>query len=226
MPEMIFFTDNYADRSTREGYQFEFYCRRCGNGYESQFQHSISGFGGKLLQMGGDLVGGQIGGTAKEVGWDAWWLRDGVRGSARDKALARAVDEMKPHFVQCHRCSQWVCKEVCWHEERGLCVSCAPKLDQEIAGMQASAQVQQLNAKIQQQDWTRDINYRDPGTALCPSCHAESGSGKFCQHCGAGLAAAPTADAAFCPNCGTPLGQARFCGECGTPAAATPSRTP
>jgi hypothetical protein len=36
----IFFTDNYADRSTNDGYQFEFYCRRCGNGYSSSFQHS------------------------------------------------------------------------------------------------------------------------------------------------------------------------------------------
>ncbi len=32
MPEMIFFTDNYTDHSTREGYQFEFFCRHCGNG--------------------------------------------------------------------------------------------------------------------------------------------------------------------------------------------------
>jgi len=32
---MIFFTDNYQDRSTNDGYQFEFFCRRCGNGYSS-----------------------------------------------------------------------------------------------------------------------------------------------------------------------------------------------
>jgi hypothetical protein len=30
-------------------------------------------------------------------------MRDGVRGSTRDKALARAVEEMKPFFHQCHR---------------------------------------------------------------------------------------------------------------------------
>jgi len=28
MAETIFFTDNYQDRGTREGYQFEFFCRR------------------------------------------------------------------------------------------------------------------------------------------------------------------------------------------------------
>ena len=31
MAGMIFFTGNYQDRSTNDGYQFEFYCRRCGN---------------------------------------------------------------------------------------------------------------------------------------------------------------------------------------------------
>ena len=57
--------------------------------------------------------------------------------------------------------------------------------------MQASAQVSQLNEKIQAQDWTKDINYRDQGTGLCPSCGQESGGGKFCQSCGHPLAAAP-----------------------------------
>jgi Double zinc ribbon len=215
---MIFFTDNYQDRSTNDGYQFEFFCRRCGNGYSSSFQHSVTGFGGRLLRLGGDLVGGTVGEKAQQLGWDAEWMRDGVRGSTRDKALAHAVEEMKPFFHQCHRCGQWVCEQVCWNGPKGLCVTCAPKLDQEIAGMQAAAQVSQLNQKIQSQDWTKDINYRDQGTGLCPNCGQESGGGKFCQGCGHGLAAAPAAQK-FCGNCGTPLTGARFCGECGTPAS-------
>lgn len=84
--------------------------------------------------------------------------------------------------------------------------------------MQAAAQVQQLNQKIQAQDWTRDINYRDQGTAICPNCHAETGGGKFCQGCGTALAAAAPAAEKFCTNCGSALGHAKFCGECGTPA--------
>src|SRR5579859_8192187 len=134
---MIFFTDNYQDRSTNDGYQFEFFCRRCGNGYSSSFQHSATGFGGRMLRLGGDLVGGNLGEKAAQLGWDAEWMRDGTRGSTRDKALAKAVDEMKPYFHQCHRCGQWVCEQVCWNDQRGLCATCAPKLDQEIAGLQA-----------------------------------------------------------------------------------------
>src|SRR5712691_11818252 len=79
MAGMVFFTDNYQDHSTREGYQFEFYCQRCGNGYSSSFQKSLTGFGGQMLRMGGDLLGGTIGGKASELGWDAQWLTDGTR---------------------------------------------------------------------------------------------------------------------------------------------------
>jgi len=218
MAGMVFFTDNYQDRSTDDGYQFEFYCQRCGNGYSSSFQHSVAGFGGKLLRMGGDVLGGALGERASELGWDAQYLRNSARGTTRDHALAKAVEEMKPYFKQCQRCGQWVCEQICWNNERGLCVSCAPKLDQEIAGMQAQAQIEQLHGKIQNVDWTKDVNYRDQATATCPNCSQSSGGGKFCQNCGHTLAAAEPAKK-FCVNCGTALSGAKFCGECGTPAS-------
>jgi Double zinc ribbon len=218
MAGMVFFTDNYQDRSSNDGYQFEFYCGHCGNGYTSPFQHSVTGFGGRLLRLGGDMVGGQIGDRAAQLGWDAEFMRDTNRGSTRDKALAKAVEQMKPYFKQCHNCGKWVCDQICWNAGRGLCVTCAPKLDQAMAQMQAQAQINQLNTKIQSQDWTKDINYRDQATGLCPSCGHESGAGKFCQDCGHPLAAAPAAQK-FCGNCGSALNGAHFCGECGTPAS-------
>ncbi|MEV5706553.1 hypothetical protein [Actinoallomurus sp. NPDC052274] len=218
MADMVFFTDNYQDRSTNEGYQFEFFCGRCGNGYTSPFQHSVTGFGGRLLQMGGDLLGGEVGNKASNLGFDAQWLRSGVRGSTRDKALAKAVEQMKPNFTQCHRCGQWVCNQICWNAERGLCTTCAPRLDQEIAGMQAAAQVDQLRGKIAAQDWTKGVGYQEQATGLCHSCHQESGGGKFCRNCGTPQAAAPTALKKYCTNCGNQLGDAKFCSECGWPA--------
>jgi Double zinc ribbon len=214
---MVPFTNNYTDMSTREGYQFEFHCMRCGNGYASTFQHSVTGFGGRLLRMGGDLLGGDIGQKAAQVGWDAEWMRDGVRGSTRDRALAKAAEEMQVHFNQCHRCGQWVCEQICWNGERGVCTSCAPRLDQEIAGMQAQAQVEQLHQKIQAVDWTRGVNYRDASVGLCPSCQQETGGGKFCQSCGTSLLAAPAPTRRFCGNCGTAVNPgAAFCAECGS----------
>ncbi len=213
---MIGFTDNYQDRSTHEGYQFEFFCERCGNGYTSTFRRSAVNFGGKLLRMGGDLIGGEWGRRASELGWDANWMRDGTRGPAWDKALNGAVEEIRPHFHQCHRCGEWVCGQVCWNDQRGVCVNCAPKLDQEIAGIQARAQVEQLNDKIRQVDWTEGTNYGTTAVGRCPSCANDTGGGKYCQHCGTPLAAAPEAKS-FCGQCGTKLGAgAMFCTGCGS----------
>ena len=125
---------------------------------------------------------------------------------------------MKAYFDQCHRCGQWVCKQVCWNSERGLCTTCAPKLDQEIAGMQAAAQINQLNDKIQQVDWTRDINYRDQGTGKCPSLRAGDrwrqvlpalrysarGGARGDQEVLRQLRHPADAGKAFCAECGTP----------------------
>ena len=58
---LIQFTRNYTDHSNDQGYQFEFFCRRCGNGYSSSFQHSVTGFGGRLLRLGGAQTDRQAG---------------------------------------------------------------------------------------------------------------------------------------------------------------------
>ncbi len=216
MAQVISFTNNYTDHSTQDGYQFEFFCMRCGNGYESPFQRSAGGFG-RMAAIGGNLLGGTLGDRVEQAGFDAQWLRGGNRGKGWDKALQKAAEEVQHFFNQCHRCGQWVCQSVCWNEEKGLCVQCAPKLDQEITAMQSEAQIGQLQTKIQQVDWTENVNYTDEATAMCPECKKESGGGKFCKVCGHPLAAAPPSMARFCGNCGTKLGDANFCPECGSP---------
>jgi len=53
----------------------------------------------------------------------------------------------------------------------------------------------------------------------CPSCQKPA-SGRFCNHCGAALAAG-------CRECGNPLpAGAHFCNQCGAPAAAAPVAAP
>ena len=89
-------------------------------------------------------------------------MRDGARGSTRDKELAKAVEEMAPYFHQCHRCGQWVCGQVCWNAERGLCATCAPKLDQEVAACRR----QQAAKKF------------------CVNCGTALSGAKFCGECG------------------------------------------
>jgi len=219
--DTVSFTSNVRDMSTQDGYQFEFMCMRCGNGYRSSFHRSLLGFGGKIMAVGGSLLGGNVGGDIENAGWNATWLRDGTGSPQKDKELAKAAEEVRKLFYQCNRCGKWVCKDICWNDERGMCVDDAPKMADQLAAMQADVQRQQLEAKLQEQDLTQGINYTQQATGMCPSCHQESGGGKFCRHCGAPLAAAPDAVKHFCTNCGSEIASGvKFCAECGTPVAA------
>ncbi len=38
MADKIEFVRNYSDHSTDNGFQFEFTCNRCGNGYKTPFK--------------------------------------------------------------------------------------------------------------------------------------------------------------------------------------------
>jgi predicted amidophosphoribosyltransferase len=92
---------------------------------------------------------------------------------------------MKEEFMQCPRCSTWVCKHNCWNDERGLCKSCAS---------------------------TVAVETTTAASMTCPSCGVSlTMTAKFCPDCGAkvqpkdvcaacGVKLAPGAK--FCPECG------------------------
>lgn len=68
--DIIEFTDNYEDLSTDTGFQFKFYCERCGNGYMSEFRPSPAGRATGLLRAAGGLLGGmtgKVGDTVYEI---------------------------------------------------------------------------------------------------------------------------------------------------------------
>jgi hypothetical protein len=204
------FTRNYTDHSNGEGFQFEFFCDKCGSGFRSSFAPSKLGMASDLLKAAGSLFGG---GFAR-AGWGADQVKDAFRGQAWDDAYASAIAECKPRFHQCGRCGHWVCPEVCWNESRGLCLSCAPDLQQEATVAQAEAAVEQVRERARQTDQTEGTNMAERQTAVCPHCHARvAGGGKFCESCGQSLAvrsncakcnAAMSASAKFCASCGTP----------------------
>jgi hypothetical protein len=52
---LIQFIRNHTDHSTDEGYQFEFFCDRCGNGFKSAFQASAVGMAGSALRTMSNL---------------------------------------------------------------------------------------------------------------------------------------------------------------------------
>lgn len=213
----IAFTRNYSDHSNDTGYQFEFNCDKCGNGYRSSFQASALGVGAKIAKGLGSLFGGsQLWGA----GVAADHLKDGLRGAGWDDAFKRAIDEIKPKFHQCTRCGTWVCPEVCWNAARQLCEACAPDLAEEASAAQAQIAAQQAAEQMRSVNQIEGFDPRAQMLAQCPHCRARLAAGaKFCASCGK-PAVQTAAQKKFCSGCGTQLAaDAKFCSGCGTPAA-------
>ncbi len=201
------FTDNYQDLSTDTGFQFKFCCESCGNGYQSAWKANKTGIAGGLLRGAGHVLGGILGRAAS----GSYEIQRAIGGPEHDRALEEAVAEIRPLFIQCKRCGQWVCKEVCWNAERSLCKSCAPILQRELAAKQAEISLEQAEQKLRARDLTEGVDVEAPAVVHCPACGAETSPGKFCGECGAALA--PRNE---CSRCGAKLPpQGKFCTECG-----------
>jgi len=209
------FTRNYSDHSSDTGFQFEFHCDKCGNGYRSTFKANKIGVAGKLLHAAGSLFGGNL----WSAGNAADHLKDGLRGPAWDAAFKEAIEEIKPKFHQCTRCGIWVCPEVCWNEKKGLCENCAPDLMEEAAHAQAHAAREQVHQKAREHDQTGGLDMSGDAQhmAACPHCMARLSPGaRFCAACGKSVAPVAAAKT-FCSQCGAEKpGGAKFCPGCGS----------
>jgi double zinc ribbon protein len=206
------FTRNNRDHSNDTGYQFEFFCDKCGNGHRSSFQTSGLGVASKMLKAAGSLFGGRL----WSAGHGADHLKDALRGPAWDKAFEEAITEMRPKFRQCTRCGKWVCPEVCWNEVRALCEDCAPDLQEEAAAAQASAAAEQVRTKAREVDHVGHVDMKQAQVAACPHCNARLAPGaRFCAGCGKPVGAAAQAKT-FCSQCGAEVPPGgRFCPGCG-----------
>lgn len=102
---LIQFTRNHNDHSTDKGFQFEFLCDRCGNGFKTEFQSSVTGMAGRALRAAGSLFGGLLGQASNS----AYEIERAIQGPAHDHAFRAVVEEAKPNFRQCPKCTRWVC---------------------------------------------------------------------------------------------------------------------
>jgi len=212
MDSEIEFVSNYDDLSTDRGFQFEFQCARCGSGYRTPFKGWAVGTASSVLDAAGSLFGGILG-SAADVGER---VRSAAWQKAHDQAFAAAVAEIKPAFIQCPRCSSWVCRKSCWNTKRGLCKDCAPDLGVEMSAAQASRSVEEVWAHAAMAEEDKKLgeeNWRETIRATCPNCEAPlATNAKFCPECGFKLQGA-----AHCTECGAKLTPgAKFCAECGT----------
>jgi hypothetical protein len=202
------FTGNYEDLSTDRGYQFKFYCEKCGNGYMSTFKSSKVGMAASAAQVAGNLFGGLFGRAADT----AYEIQRAVGGPAHDAALREAVTEIRPMFKQCTRCGQYVCQPICFNKKAQLCEGCAPDMDEEIAAAQAEAAREQAFEKAREVNWMKGRDLGNVTGVACRACGAKVGSAKFCPDCGT-----PTSAKRSCRDCGHEVeGSPKFCPECGS----------
>lgn len=210
MADFIEFGGNYDDLSTDKGYQFEFHCQRCGKGFRTKFQTSVTGVAASALEAASGLFGGLLGGAAR--------IGESVRSSAwekgHDTAFEAAWEEVKDNFYLCPKCSQWVCKKGCVNTKKGLCKECAPDLGVEMAAAQSQKSVEEIYAHAAMAEEDKKLgaeNWREGVRATCPECGApQQTNAKFCADCGASL------KAAHCTQCGGKLApNAKFCPDCG-----------
>jgi uncharacterized OB-fold protein len=212
MSEMIQFVANYDDLSTDRGWQFRFHCDKCGNGHMSAYEASALGTAAGFLHAAGNLFGGMLG----NAGNSAYEIQRAVGGKGHDEALRKAVAAGKQYFKQCSRCGQWVCPDVCWNAKAGMCESCAPDEQEELAAQKAQATAEQIVMRTRTQDYTQDLDFSKGGMVACDKCGARMSAGtKFCAECGAPNASA-AAKPKFCTACGGKIEPgAKFCPECG-----------
>lgn len=212
MAEMIEFRGDYTDHSTDKGFQFEFNCQRCSNGYRTRFQPSLTGNIAGALGMASNLFGSVLGrgaDLANEVHSAKW-------EKAHDDAFQKAWLEIRPTFIQCPRCMQWVCRKSCWNDKKGLCKGCAPDLGVEMAAAQAERAVEEVHAHARMAEEDKKLseeNWRETIRASCPKCEAPlATNAKFCPECGEALKKKQ-----FCEDCGEAITPgAKFCSGCGT----------
>jgi len=213
MSDKIEFTRNYSDHSTDRGFQFEFNCDRCGTGYRTRFLPFAAGTISSALDTASSLFGGILNSAAR-VGEQ---VRSSAWQKAKDDAFVKAVEELKPDFIQCPRCSTWVCRKSCWNTQRGLCKNCAPDMGVEMAAAQASRTVEEIwsHSKMAEEDreMLKDESWRAGVRATCPQCNAPlANNAKFCPECGAAIKSGK-----FCTNCGGEIKEGvKFCPQCGT----------
>jgi len=211
MSDKIKFVRNHSDLSTDKGFQFEFYCDRCGTGYRTRFKTSTTGIISQILDAASSFLGEIFQKTAditNRVHSAAW-------EKSHDDAFVKAVKEVENDFIQCPRCQSWVCKERCWNNSKGLCKDCAPDLGVEMSAAQASRSVEEVWAHAEMAEEDKKLekeNWKDVIRASCPKCGCSLEKNlKFCPECGEKLTSSK-----HCPECGEKLStNAKFCISCG-----------
>jgi len=208
----VAFTGNVLDLCNENGFQWEFTCDRCDNGFRSPFEQNVASRGRGILRMAGEWFGGKVETFSSGVEEFNDYGYIGEESATKDRHFARAVDVVRPNFRQCRGCGDWACAQFCWNTDVGQCLECSPLAAEELARAQAEARGHQLRERASQQDQLDGMDTATRPKLRCDTCGGSTPGGKFCQHCGTALLTE-----IHCGQCGTPASPgASFCAKCGT----------
>jgi hypothetical protein len=217
--EYLWFSQNHRDMSVQfgddAGFDFEFYCERCGDTWRSGYEPYGLGRATGWLRRAGNMASG----VTSNIGWDVASAADGLAQTgwhkARDAAFQRAITKAGEHFHRCARSHHHVCDQ-CWNADRGLCLDCAPDVQSEVEEARAQGLVAAARSTAyavgEQQAQTVEVQAEKQ--LVCPQCNAETHGAKFCPECGH-----KQGGPAVCRSCEQPVpAAAKFCPECGAAA--------
>ena len=204
---LIQFTRNHPDHSTDKGYQFEFFCDRCGNGFMSEFKPSAAGYATTVLRAAGDMFGGIF----RSASAGSYEIERAVRGPAHDTAYRECVEETKPHFRQCPKCASGSARRRAGTRGATSATSARRTSRPRLPPPRRSPRRSRSARRWRSRTSPRISTSPSDATALCPGCGARTEGAKFCPECGK-----PLRPKNECPRCGTKMeAKAKFCPECG-----------
>ena len=170
------FTGNYSDLSNNDGYQFEFRCERCGNGFRSGFQRDMAATGQKFVQGLGRLVG--YGAMYRVTSAADRFLDRSTNSEAKDKALAEAVAGITA-FPPVPWLRRLGVRRGLLERSRRPVRALLPNQAHELAQLQADARRDQMREGLRNVNLIGGVDLGQQSSTRCPSCgtpHRAAGS--------------------------------------------------
>jgi len=105
--------------------------------------------GARSLLGGFFSQGADVAQRAESAAWE----------KAGDEAFKKASEEIRAKFVQCPRCSAWMCREQCWNEKKGALQAVRPDLgvemvaDKSVEEVWAHAKMAEEDKHLTESDW-------------------------------------------------------------------------
>jgi hypothetical protein len=170
----IAFASNYTDLSSERGFQFKFFCGKCGNGYMSTFESNKVGAAASAVNLAASLFGGIFG------GWPNGALDPKyVAGPQHDSCLGCGGAGDQPALQAMHPLWSVGLRARVLEPESRICETCAPESRREIAAAQANAAKQQVTERC----GTSTTRTARPGASRRPTLsqlRRKTQGGKFC----------------------------------------------